>query len=437
MQVSVESTGGLQRRMTVDVPKERVDEEYMTRLKTMARQTRLNGFRPGKVPVRVIQQRFGIQVRDEVVQEVVRTSLDEAARQEQLRIAGEPQLEQINDKGVGQNLGYTVSFEIYPEIGPLNLEGISVEKPVVEITQQDIDNMVETLRKQRQIWHVVERPAQVGDRLVTDYTGILDGESLTGDTPQQQTIIPGSGLHLKDVEDGLIGAKAGSVVEIDAVFPQDYSNPAWAGKTAHFSVTVQRVEEGALPPVNEAFAATFGVTEGGLAVMREEIRLNLINECKKATNNRIKKQLFDALLAANPVEVPKTLIQGEAANMAENTANDMRAKGIQVSNPLDPERFLSAAELRVKIGFLVGEIVMKEDLTPDPQKVREMLEGLASTYDNPREFIEWHYAEEGRLANIEAAVLEDMATEILLERINVIEIPMSFDELMEKQRRTE
>lgn len=436
MQVSVEATGGLQRRMTINLPKERVDQEYQTRLRSLARKTRINGFRPGKVPVRIVQQRFGEQVRQEVIDEVVKQTLQEAMTQEKVRLASEPALESIDDKDDNEGFAYSVTFEVYPEVDELQLDGIQIEKPVVEISDTDVDHMIESLRKQRQTWDQVEREAQEGDLVVVDYSATLDGEAFEGGNATQQQVVIGSGRYLKQFEAGLVGARAGTALELDAEFPADYPAPQFAGKTAHFSVTVHKVSAPQLPEIDEEFASVFGVTEGGVEVMRAEIRKNLTTERDKEIRNKLKQQLFNTLMAKNPVEVPEALIKQESKHLAENFTHEMAAQGVRLNREFEPERFAERARTRVQIGLLVGQIVRDQNMNPNPAKVREMVEELAASYEDPQAFIKWHYAEAGRLAEVETAVLEEAVVEWLLERAEVTEKHMNFDELLAERRRS-
>jgi trigger factor len=436
MQVSVEITDGLQRRMTVGVPKERVAQEYQTRLHSVARKTKINGFRPGKAPLRVIQQRYGTQIRQEAIEEILRHSLQEAVTQENLRIAGAPELEVVNDKGESEDLDYIVTFEVYPEISEIQMNGIRVEKPLVEIADEDIDNMILSLRRQRQSWEKVDRPAQKDDRLELDYNGTLNGEAFDGGNATRQQLIIGSGRYLDNFENALIGASANSTVEFDVDFPADYRQSELAGQKVHFSALIHEVYAPLLPEMDEDLARTFGIEEGGVEALRQEVVENLKIERDKEIKNQLKKQLFERLSELNPIQVPQALVRDEAERMAQSFQRELQAQGLRFTQVLESAKFESAAQPRVKMGLLLGELIRKQEFKADPKKVYELLESIASTYEDPQAYIHWHYAKPERLANIEAVVLEDMVMEWALEHVEVIEKPISFKELMESRQKT-
>jgi trigger factor len=434
MQVSVEAAEGLQRLMTVSVPKEQVDQEYNTRLKAAARQVKINGFRPGKVPAHVIKQRYGEHIRKEALDEVMKKTMQEAVEQSGLRFASMPELDAFDDKGEGHEFSYTVRFEVYPDVTNLVLDGISVDKPVVDINDADIDEMIEVLRRQRQTWQRVERAAQEGDRVTTNYTGTIDGKAFTGSTSTGEQVIIGEGHYLKDFEDALISAEPNAQIEIDTQFPDNYPHQDVAGKAVHFSITVTAIEEPILPEVNDQFIANYSIKEGDMAAFRDEVRDNLSRTRDNEINNQVKQAVFDALMEKNPIDAPTQLIKDEAKHMAEIFENDLRAKGLQLNQPIEVERFESEAERRVKMGLLLNEIVRNNELTPDPDKVYSRIESLAASYEDPQAYIAWHYESKDRLANIETSVLEDQVMELLLAQVNVNEVTESFKDLMAKKR---
>lgn len=432
MQVSVEITNGLQRRMTVGVPKERIDEEVTTRLKSLARKTRINGFRPGKVPIHVVKQRFGKQVRQEVVGEAMQESLEQAFTEEKLHPAGAPTVENLEDKGQGNDLSYTVSFEVYPELENIVTDGLKVERLVAKVEEADVDQMIEDLRKQRCEWEEVDRPAADGDLLEMDYHGTIDGEEFAGNKAEKQTVILGNKTYLEEFEKALPGASTGSVVEVDLNFPETYSNKDIAGKTALFKITVNKVSGPKYPEVDEEFVKSLQV-EGGVEGLRKEVRENLETELERETKRWLKNQVFNGLLEANPLEAPQVLVDREAQRLADNMKQELESRNIsaRVSLP-EVSEFKKDAEKRVKTGILTGELVSNFELKPDAGRVRELIESYAAGYEYPEELINWYYADPRRLLDVETAVLEEQIMDRLLETAIVNEVSMSFADLLKK-----
>ena len=310
MQVSVETTEGLERRLSVEVPAERIDSEVQQRLKKMAGSVRLDGFRPGKVPMKVVQNRFGEQIRHEVIGEVLQSSFYEAISQEKLRPAGRPEIEPTSMEP-GKSLAYTAVFEVYPELTLAGMEQIKIERPVTGIEATDIDRMIETLRKQRTTWKAVERPAQDGDQLVMDFEGTIDGEGFQGNKAEGARLVLGSGRFIPGFEEGMLGAAPGEERTLDLQFPEDYPAKEVAGKPVQFKVRLTAVEEPRLPEVNEEFAKSFGVADGDLESLREQVRENMQRELDQTIKNTVKNQVMDGLIGANPIEIPKALITEE------------------------------------------------------------------------------------------------------------------------------
>lgn len=432
MQVSVETTQGLERRMTVDVPKERINEEVDNRLKSLARTARMNGFRPGKVPLRVVKQRYGEQVRQEVLGEVVQQTFQEAVEQEKLVPAGMPKVELVNGPDdVDKDFSYTAAFEVYPEIDSVEVDNIQVEKLSAQVGDSDVDAMLEKLRQQRTEWADVEREAQNGDQVVVDFVGTIDGEAFAGGSAEGQSLVLGENRFITGFEDGLQGARANDVRELDLEFPGDYHNTELAGKPVHFSVTVKAVRESRLPEVDSEFAKAFGVESGDVAQLRSEVRDNLDRELKQTLKARLKDQVMDGLLGANEVPVPGVLVETEARHLMDNMINDFQSKGIDAKQlGLQPAQFNERALRRVKLGLLMGEIIRQNEIQASADKVRATLEEIAGTYEDPDSVIQWFYGDPSRLKEIEANVLEEQVVEWILERAQISEKEESFDAIM-------
>jgi trigger factor len=429
MDISVEVTSQLARRMTVGVPKERVENEVQDRLKSLARTSRIHGFRPGKVPLRVIQQRYGGQVRQEVVAEVIKTSFQQAVEEKNLRPAGMPDIELLSNQTENE-LKYTAAFEVYPEITGVTLDGINAERLNAEIGEADIDKMIETLRKQRVTLEKVERPAQNGDSLTVSSIATCDGQAFNELTGSNLRVNLGQNYLPPEFDQNLLGMSEGQHKEFDARYPADYSSPALAGKTVHFQITVQSVSESRLPEVNDEFAASFGVEEGGVEALRAGVKQNMERELRLTLKNHLKQQILNGLQAANPLEVPQALIQQEAQRLLKNMESDLQENGAG-GVTLSPEMFTGRAESRVKLGLLVGELVRANGLRAPSEKVREMVETVASTYENPQMVIRWFYEDRNRLAEVEATVLEEQAVDWILQRIAVTDKTISFEEAMQ------
>ena len=425
MQVSVEATGGLERRITVQVPADRIDQEVDKRLKSMAGRTRMDGFRPGKVPFKLIRNRYGKQVHLEVAGEVMQSSLYEALSQEKLRPAGMPQVEPKTVEP-GQALEFSATFEVCPEFEVAGVDKIEVVKPVVEITDEDVDNMLLNLRKQRATWEAADRAAEEGDRVVIDFRGSIDGEPFAGGEGKQVPVILGSGIMIKGFEEKLMGAKAGDELGMDVDFPADYRVQSLAGKPAHFDIKVHSVTVARLPELDEDFARSFGVAEGGVDGLRKEVRENMTREMEQTVKNRIKEQITAGLMEYNELELPKALVDEEIERLRRQ--NEQQGGG--GPSPLPGSLFEAQARQRVALGLLMGEVIRANDIKLDDARVRAEVERAAATYDTPEEVVNWYYGDKDRLRSMESLVMEDMVVEWLLERAKVRGEATSFEALM-------
>jgi len=431
MQVSVEATGGLERRMTVQVPEERVEKEVEGRLQRLARTAKLKGFRPGKVPMKVVKSHYGAQVRQEVVGDVIQSSFYEAVVKENLRPAGLPTIEPKTLEE-GKSLEYTATFEVMPEVEPASLSGVKLEKVSAEVSEADVDTMLETLRKQRTRWEAAERGAKEGDRVVIDFKGTIDGAEFQGNEGKQVPVVIGAKRMITGFEEGLVGAKANDSLTLDLTFPEEYGYKEVAGKPVQFAVTVHRVEEPHLPELDEEFAKSFAVTEGGVEALRKEVRQNMERELEQAVTGRVKQAVMDKLLELNAIDLPKALIKQEAEQLAAQMRQNMHIPAGKPGVNLDSSMFDDQARRRVSLGLVLSEIIKRNELKADPAKVREQVEKVASTYERPQDVINWYYADRNRLAEVESLVLENQVVEWALGQADVSETKSSFNELMNR-----
>lgn len=427
MQVSVESIGALERRMTVQVPAERIDGEVESRLQSLARTARIDGFRPGKVPVSVVKQKFGRQVREEVTSELMNSTLQEALSQENLRPAAEPALESRGSED-GEALEFVATFEIFPEFDPVVPTDVAVEKPVVEIGEQDIDQMLQKLQKQRLSWGKVDRAAAEKDRVTLDFEGTVDGEVFEGGQGKGVDVEIGSGKLIDGFEQGLIGAAAGDERVLDLKFPDDYRNEAIAGKPVQFKVAVLGVEEPVMPELDDEFAKAFGVGQGGIDALREEVKKNMQRELDQAVTATVKDRAFDILLEKNPLDVPASLIDQEIDRLQQETT-EQAGGGQAMSLPRD--LFQDQATRRIKLGLIIGEIVSRNGIQVDPDRVRTVVESFAASYENPDEVVRWYYENQEALSTAQTVALEEQVLEWILDQIQVENISMNFEELMQ------
>jgi trigger factor len=422
MQVSVEVKDGLQRRMVVQVPQDRVDSEIDTRIKTLAGQVRLDGFRPGKVPLSVVKQRFGGQVRDEVMGELIRTTFEEAIAQEQLKPVSSPNIEPLDvDKAEGLN--YAATFEVFPEQDLDEFSAVKVVKPVVDVTDSDVDEMIVTLRKQRVNWSSVERSAVDGDRLTIDFKGSVDGELFAGGEATDFDLVLGSNAMIPGFESQLSGVSAGDKPTIEVVFPDNYQSDALQGKQASFEIEVKVVSEPELPAIDDEFFKIFGVEEGGEPAFRGEIKANMERELAQRVRARVKAQVMDGVLKVSKSEAPQSMVADETKTLAGHRQ--------QANMPeISAEELAKEAERRVRLGMILSEVVNQEKLSVKPESVRKLVEQLAEAYEDPAEVVQFYYSNREKLAEVESMVVEDLFVDWVLGKCSVEENPESFAEMM-------
>lgn len=427
MQVSLETLSGLERKLTIQVPAEKIDTQVQTRLAEAARTFQMKGFRKGKVPLKVIKNRYGKGLRQEVLGELMSESYYEALNQEKVKPAGQPRIEPTNMKE-GENLEFTAIFEVYPEISPGDFSKIEVEKRQAEITDKDIDNMINTLREQRKHYHKADRPAKLSDQLNIDFVGTIDGEEFEGGSAKGARVVLGAGNMIPGFEEGLVGCSAGEDKTLQLTFPKDYHKQELAGKACEFKAHINSVSEEHIPELNEAFFASFDVKEGGEAGFREEVKKNMERELKNAVKNNVKAQVIEGLVNVTEVELPKAMVDNEINNLRRQTIQQYG--GGQKIDPsiLPAEMFQAQAEQRVSVGLIMNEIIQQNGLKADPSKVREIVEELAEGYENPQEVIAWYYSEKEQMAQIEVMAMEDSVIALILEKAKVTDKNTSYEE---------
>lgn len=428
MDVSVENAGGLERRMTVQVPAERVEQEVQSRLDSMSKTVRLDGFRPGKVPLKVIEKKYGKQVRLEVVDELVNSTMQEALSQESIRPVGQPSVEP-KEIQPGEPLEYVATFEVFPELSGMLDYGFKVTKPVVEITTDDVGNMLENLRQQRATWNVVERAAQSGDQVNIDFEGTIGGAPFAGNKAEQMPLVLGANTMIPGFEDQLAGVSADDEKTLNITFPDDYAAAEVAGKDAEFQVKVNSVSEAVLPELDDDFARAFGIDENGMDGLREEITNNMQRELSGLITSKLKEQVFSGLLEANPVEVPRTLIESEIQQLQSQESN----QGVDASS------LQATAERRVKLGVLISEIVKLNNIQVDPDRVRKLVDTIAESYEKPEEVVQWYYGNQEMLSGVQSSVMEELAVEwvIASSGAEVIEKETGFSDLVEEAKQSQ
>ena len=432
MQVSVETTQGLERKMTIAVPSEKVDSAVNSRLQEAARNVKLNGFRKGKIPFKVIKSKFGAGVRQEVVGELMSQSFYEAIDQESLKPAGQPSIAPTN-LNEGADLEFVATFQVYPEISLPDFSKIELERLGAEISESDIDEMIETLRKQRQTWELVERAAASDDMVNIDYAGKLNGEEFEGGSAQGTNLVLGSERMIPGFEAGIEGKSASDVFTLDLSFPEEYHNKELAGKEVAFEITLNSVSEQVMPVVDEEFYKSFGVEDGGNDAFREEVTSNMGRELKTASRNKLKTKIMDALAEAVETDIPDALVAGEIQQLREQALQQFGGGQNIDANMLPDELFKEQAARRVLLGLVLGEVIQQQELKADPAKVREAIEELAATYESPDDVINWYYGNQEQLGTIESNVLEDQVFDYIIGQSAVTDKQVDYQEVIKPE----
>ncbi|NVK23872.1 MAG: trigger factor [Gammaproteobacteria bacterium] len=435
MQVSLETTQGLERRLTIAVAADSVEELVKKRLREISKTTRIDGFRKGKVPVSVIEKRFGQQAFAEVAQDAMQQNYIQALIQEKINPAGAPYFEPKNLER-GKDLEFTATFEVYPEVEVKDVEKIEVERPVAEVTDADLDNMMETLQKQQATWTEKKVQAKEGHKVTMDFIGTIDGEEFEGGRAEDFELELGQGRMIPGFEDGIIGKKAAKKsFSIDVTFPEEYHAENLKGKEAKFEITLKKVEVQELPELNDEFVEKFGITEGGVDALKAEVKNNMTRELGQALKAKVKESVIKGLLEANAFDVPKALVDQEVNNLRQQA---MQRFGGQVDPnnmpELPAELFEQQAKDRVRTGLMLGQFIKDNEIKADEDKVKEIIETQASAYEDPSEVVEHYYGNEQLLENIRNLAVEDQAVEQILEKAKVADKSFSFDEIMNPQQ---
>ncbi|GDX06135.1 trigger factor [Buttiauxella sp. A111] len=431
MQVSVETTQGLGRRLTITIAADSIETAVKSELVNVAKKARIDGFRKGKVPMTVIAQRYGASVRQDVLGELMTRNFVDAIIKEKINPAGAPNYVPGEYK-LGEDFTYAVEFEVYPEVELQGLEAIEVEKPVVEVTDEDVDAMLDTLRKQQATWKESEAAATAEDRVTIDFTGSVDGEVFEGGKASDFVLAMGQGRMIPGFEDGLVGHKAGEEFTIEVTFPEDYHAENLKGKAAKFDIVLKKVEERELPEFTEEFIKRFGVADGSVAGLRTEVRKNMDRELKGAVRNRIKSQAIDGLVNANNIDVPAALIDGEIDVLRRQAAQRFGGNEKQALE-LPRELFEEQAKRRVVVGLLLGEVIRTHELKADEERVKGLIEEMASAYEDPTEVVEFYGKNKELMDNMRNVALEEQAVEAVLSKAKVSEKATTFSELMNQQ----
>jgi trigger factor len=430
MATQLETIGTLERRLSMAVAVADVDKEVGERLRKLSRTVKMAGFRPGKVPMKIIEQSYGPQVHAEVLGDAVSRAFSDAVAEHSLRVAGQPSIERREDAGEDE-LGFWASFEVYPEVALGDVAALQVERVACTVGEAEVDRTIDILRKQRATWAPVDRAAQDEDRLTIDFKGTLDGVAFEGGTATDFQFPLGQGRMIPDFEAGVRGAKAGETRTFDVKFPDDYGATELAGKTAQFEVTVKLVEEPVLPAVDEDFAKQFGIADGSVEKMRADVRANLEREVAQRVRSRTKNAVMDALPSIASFELPKALVESESQALTERALADLQSRGVDVKNiPVPPDAFKEQAEKRVRLGLLVAEIVKVHGLQAKPDQIRKQIEDFAQSYENPAEVIRYYFSDRNRLAEVEALVVEQNVVDWTLANAKVSDKALSFDDLM-------
>jgi trigger factor len=431
MQASLETLSPLERRLSVSLPLDQVNSEVENRLKRLARTVKLHGFRPGKVPLKIVEQQFGGQVRQEVLGDAVQRSFGEAVKEKNLRVAGYPRIEVKSGADAEGKFEYTATFEIYPELAIGELGGAKIERPLVHIGDAEVDKTIEILRKQRTHYHSAAREAQSGDQVLIDYRGSIDGNPFEGGTGIDQYALLGGGQLLADFEKNVLGMKAAETKTFELRFPDDYHGKEVAGKTARFEVTVKDVREPHVPEADAGFAKSLGVADGDIGKMRAEIKGNLEREVKRRASTRVKDQVMKALLDATRVELPRALLDMEIDRLMHNMRHDLEARGLKAGQvPMPREAFEPEAQRRVSLGLILAELVKKHGLEAKPDQIKAVVAEYAQSYEKPEEVLRWYYQSPERLREVESIVLEDNVVQWVLANARVEDKATEFDDLM-------
>ena len=433
MTVTVETLEKLERKITLTVPVTAIQSEVDARLKKMARTVKMDGFRPGKVPMNVVAQRYGYSVQYEVLNDKVGEAFAQAANEAKVRVAGQPRISEKEGAPEGE-LTFDAVFEVYPEVKLADLASTEVEKLTAEVSDAAIDKTVDILRKQRRTFaqRAQDAAAQDGDRVTIDFAGKIDGEAFEGGKAEDFQFLVGEGQMLKEFEDAVRGMKSGESKTFPLAFPADYHGKDVAGKTADFLVTIKKIEAANLPEVNEALAKSLGIADGTVEGLRADIRKNLEREVKFRLLARNKQAAMDALVAKAELELPQSIVQSEVERLKDGARADLKQRGIKDADkaPIPDDIFRPQAEQRVRLGLVVAEVVRANELHAKPEQIKAHIEELAASYERPEDVTRWYYSDNQRMAEVEAVVIEGNVADFVLSKAKVTEKAISFEELM-------
>ena len=432
MQVTVETTEGLERHLTITVPAANIEDAVAAELRKIAKTRRFDGFRPGKAPMKMVAKMYGKAVRQDVMGEVMQRHFIEAIVKEKINPAGAPTFAPV-ENNEGADLVFNATFEVYPDVELKGLENITVENPAVEVKEADVEEMIETLRKQQATWTEVEAAADAGSRATIDFVGSIDGEEFEGGKAEDFPLELGQGRMIPGFEDNIVGKKAGEEVVAEVTFPEEYHAENLKGKAATFAITVKKVETQELPELNDEFATKFGVAEGGVDALKEEVKKNMTRELDQAVKANVKDQAIKGLLANNEIEVPKALVDQEIDALRQQAAQ--RFGGDAKNMPeLPAELFHEQAVTRVKTGLLLGEVIKANELKVDDAKVEELIATVASAYEDPTEVVEYYKANDQLMQQMRNVAMEEQAVEAILAKANVTDVEKAFDDIMNPQQ---
>jgi trigger factor len=435
MQTSLETLGELERRLTMSVPIAKIESEIEQRLARLAKSAKVPGFRPGKVPIKMVAQQYGPQVRSDVISDAVKATFADAIREQNLRIAGYPRIEPRSEAATADQLEFSAVFEVYPEVRLGDLSDVTIARPQAEVGPDDVERTIEMLRRQRTRYERVSRAAASGDRAIVDFTGTIDGIAFPGGQASGFSIVLGEGRMLPEFEAAVSGMAEGDTTTFGLVFPDDYHGREVAGKRAEFALTVKKVEAGLLPDVDADLARAFGIASGSVDDLKAEIASNLKLELKRKIETNVKEQVFAALRQKANFMLPRSLVEIEAQNMAQKMAADMRQQGMKAEDiKLEPEMFRAGAESRVALGLILSELVRTEGLTAQPDQVKALVREAAQTYEQPEAVVRWHYEKSERLSDFEALAVEHNVVAWVLGRARVEDRPATFSDLMGTDR---
>ncbi len=429
---NVETLGGLQRRLNASIPQQQIRGEVENRLKRLGRTAKVHGFRPGKVPFKVLEQQYGASVQQEVLGDSLQRSFAEAAVTNKLQVAGYPQFELKTTDLNAPQIEYSATFEVYPEVAIGDIGGESVTRATYTLSEADVDDTIATLRKQRAVFKKVDRAAQQDDQVRIDFVGTLNGAKFEGGEAKDFTVIPGAGRMLPDFESAIVGVKAGETKSFDMTFPADYHGKDVAGKQVTFTITVHSVEAPQLPEVDAAFAKELGVADGDVSKLKQEIRDNIGREAERRVKVRNKDSAMEALLKVSQLEVPKSLLESESQRLMEQTLHDMEARGMKIPKgmKLPTDMFAERATKRVKLGLILAELVKQHDLKAKPEQVDALVQEYAQSFEHPEQVKQWYRAEPSRLLEVENLVLEDNVVAWVMAGAKVTDQPVKLNELM-------